>query len=287
MLNMKDRRDAAWLKDWVATDWSTRYTGNTAVQNGLTTHFERLLKQPFIYPLNDQLVAQARQVLRSESLATVVYRMLREQARNLPDYRFSQHLGPQGSLFIGTEYVIPGFYTQSGYQQYFSVQGSALVTDILRDNWVLGEGAGISDMDLRRLMVELEQLYFRDYANYWSEAVGQVALPPISDAGEGAEQLAGLTSANSPVLALLTEVRENTRFQAAADPVDEAGDAADALAGQKGKLGKVGKLASAVADKASALNVAKNLPDTAKKSLQRRFEPLHRLLDDNNGPAAD
>lgn len=287
MLNMKDRRDAAWLKDWVAADWSQRYTGNTAVQNGLNTHLERLLQQPFIYPLNEQLVAQARQILRSESLATVVYRMLREQARNLPDYRFSQHLGPQGSLFIGTEYVIPGFYTQTGYQQYFSVQGASLVTDILRDNWVLGEGAGISDMDLRRLMVELEQLYFRDYANYWSEAVGQVALPPISDAGEGAEQLAGLTSANSPVLALLTEVRENTRFPAAADPVDEAGDAADALAGQKGKLGKVGKLAAAAADKASALNVAKNLPDTAKKSLQRRFEPLHKLLDDNNGPAAD
>ncbi|CAI8922978.1 MULTISPECIES: type VI secretion system membrane subunit TssM [Pseudomonas] len=287
MLNMKDRRDAAWLKDWIAADWSQRYTGNTAVQNGLNTHLERLLQQPFIYPLNEQLVAQARQILRSESLATVVYRMLREQARNLPDYRFSQHLGPQGSLFIGTEYVIPGFYTQTGYQQYFSVQGASLVTDILRDNWVLGEGAGISDMDLRRLMVELEQLYFRDYANYWSEAVGQVALPPISDAGEGAEQLAGLTSANSPVLALLTEVRENTRFPAAADPVDEAGDAADALAGQKGKLGKVGKLAAAAADKASALNVAKNLPDTAKKSLQRRFEPLHKLLDDNNGPAAD
>ncbi|MBL0798204.1 MULTISPECIES: type VI secretion system membrane subunit TssM [unclassified Pseudomonas] len=287
MLNMKDRRDAAWLKDWIAADWSQRYTGNTAVQNGLNTHLERLLQQPFIYPLNEQLVTQARQVLRSESLATVVYRMLREQARNLPDYRFSQHLGPQGSLFIGTEYVIPGFYTQTGYQQYFSVQGASLVTDILRDNWVLGEGAGISDMDLRRLMVELEQLYFRDYANYWSEAVGQVALPPISDAGEGAEQLAGLTSANSPVLALLTEVRENTRFPAAPEPVDEAGDAADALAGQKGKLGKVGKLASAVADKASAMNVAKNLPDTAKKSLQRRFEPLHKLLDDNNGPAAD
>lgn len=287
MLNMKDRRDAAWLKDWIAADWSQRYTGNTAVQNGLNTHLERLLQQPFIYPLNEQLVAQARQILRSESLATVVYRMLREQARNLPDYRFSQHLGPQGSLFIGTEYVIPGFYTQTGYQQYFSVQGASLVTDILRDNWVLGEGAGISDMDLRRLMVELEQLYFRDYANYWSEAVGQVALPPISDAGEGAEQLAGLTSANSPVLALLTEVRENTRFPAAPEPVDEAGDAADALAGQKGKLGKVGKLAAAAADKASALNVAKNLPDTAKKSLQRRFEPLHKLLDDNNGPAAD
>ncbi|MBO5392453.1 MAG: type VI secretion system membrane subunit TssM, partial [Pseudomonas sp.] len=176
MLNIKERRDAPWLKDWVATQWSQGYTGNTAVQNGLNRHFERLLKQPFIYPLNDQLVAQARQVLRSESLANVVYRMLREQARSLPDYRFSQHLGPQGSLFVGTDYVIPGFYTQQGYQQYFSVQGSMLVTDILSDNWVLGESSGISAMDLRRLLVELEQLYFRDYANYWGEAVGRIAL---------------------------------------------------------------------------------------------------------------
>ncbi|SEF01461.1 type VI secretion system membrane subunit TssM [Pseudomonas migulae] len=287
MLNMKDRRDGPWLKDWVATEWSQRYAGNTAVQNGLNTHFERLLKQPFIYPLNDQLVAQARQVLRSESLANVVYRMLREQARNLPEYRLSQHLGPQGALFVGTDYVIPGFYTQQGYQQYFSVQGSALVTDILRDNWVLGEGSGISGMDLRRLMVELEQLYFRDYANFWSEAVGQVALPPISDFSEGAEQLAGLTSANSPVLQLLVEVRDNTRFPAEAEAVDQAADAAAALGEQKGKLGKLGKLASAAADKASDMAATKNLPDTAKKSLQRRFEPLHRLLDDNNGPAAD
>jgi len=279
MLNIKDRRDGPWLKDWVATQWSQRYAGNTAVQNGLNTHFERLLQQPFIYPLNDQLVAQARQVLRSESLANVVYRMLREQARNLPDYRLSQHLGPQGSLFVGTDYVIPGFYTQQGYQQYFSVQGSALVTDILRDNWVLGEGSGISGMDLRRLMVELEQLYFRDYANFWSEAVGQVALSPINDAGEGAEQLAGLTSANSPVLQLLVEVRENTRFRVVADSADEAVDAAEKLGG------KLGKLAAAAADKAAGMT--KNLPDTSKKSLQRRFEPLHRLLDDNNGPAAD
>ena len=283
MLNMQERRDASWLKDWVAAEWSRRYTGNTAVQNGLNTHFERLLKQPFLYPLNDQLVAQARQVLRSESLANVVYRMLREQARSLPEYRLSQHLGPQGSLFVGTDYVIPGFYTQKGYQQYFSVQGSMLVTDILSDNWVLGEGAGISGMDLRRLLVELEQLYFRDYANFWSEAVGQVALPTINNFADGAAQLAGLTSASSPILQLLVEVRENTRFPVVADTTDDAADATAELAGKGGKLGK---LAVAAAGKASDA-LAKKLPDTAKKSLQSRFEPLHRLLDDNGGPAAD
>lgn len=283
MLNMKDRRDVQWLKDWVAADWSQRYIGNTAVQNGLNGHFERLLKQPFVYPLNEQLVAQARQILRSESLANVVYRMLREQARTLPEYRLDQHLGPQGSLFFGANYVIPGFYTQQGYQQYFAVQGSMLVTDILRDNWVLGEGSDLSVMDMRRLMVELEQLYFRDYANYWSEALGQIGLLAANDFAEGAEQLAGLTSANSPILQLLVEVRENTRFPTIADAAEGAAEAAGQLAEQNGKLGK---LANAVADKASD-SVAKNLPDTSRKSLQSRFEPLHRLLDDNNGPTAD
>ncbi len=283
MLNMKDHRDAPWLKEWVATEWSQRYTGNTAVQNGLNSHFERLLKQPFIYPLNDQLVARARQVLRSESLANVVYRMLREQARNLPEYRLSQHIGPQGSLFVGTDYVIPGFYTQQGYQQYFSVQGSMLVTDILSDNWVLGEGSSISGMDLRRLMVELEQLYFRDYANYWGEAVGRIALPAINDFSDGADQLAGLTSANSPILQLLVEVRENTRFPMVADTADDAVDAAGKPADKGGKLGK---LAVTGAGKAADALV-KKLPDTAKKSLQSRFEPLHRLLDNDNGPTAD
>ena len=283
MLNMTDRRDAPWLKDWVASEWSRHYSGNSTLQNGLNNHFERLLKQPFIYPLNDQLVAQARQVMRSESLVNVVYRMLREQARNLPEYRLGQHLGPQGPKLVGTDYVIPGFYTRQGYQQYFSVQGSILVTDILRDNWVLGEGPGISDMDLRRLMVELEQLYFRDYANYWGEAVGRVALPVISDFGEGAELLAGLTSADSPVLKLLVEVRENTRFPVIADLADDVADTAGKLADKGGKLEK---LAVAAAGKASE-TLVKKLPDTAKKSLQNRFESLHRLLDDNNGPTAE
>lgn len=281
MLNMQDRRDEQWLKDWVAVEWAQRYSGNAAVQNGLNSHFQRLLKQSFSYPLNDHLVTQAREILRSESLGNVVYRMLREQARNLPQYRLDQHLGPQSSLFAGTDYVIPGFYTQEGYQRYFSVQGSMLVTDLLRDNWVLGEGADLSVMDMRRLMVELEQLYFRDYANYWSEAVGQVGLLVAGDFGEGAEQLAGLTSASSPIVQLLIEVRENTRFPAVTETVEDAAGAAAQLGG-----GKLAKLAAAGANKASG-ELAKALPDTARKSLQSRFEPLHRLLDDNGTPTAD
>lgn len=282
MLNLQQRRDPNWLQEWVAADWSRRYTGNSTVQNGLNQHFERLLQQPFSYPLNDRLVAQARQVLRSESLADVIYRVLREQARSLPDYRLSQNLGPQGSLLVGADYVIPGFYTQQGYQQYFSIKGASLVSEILHDNWVLGEGSDISGMDLRQLMVKLEQLYFRDYANHWGEAVGRVVLEPITDAAEGADQVAGLTSANSPIVQLLVEVRENTRFPVLAEPSDELAETAGKAVGG----GALGKVAVAAAGKAQDA-LLKKLPDTAKKTLQSRFEPLHRLLDDNNAPTAD
>ncbi|WP_409295368.1 type VI secretion system membrane subunit TssM [Pseudomonas sp. KCJK8670] len=290
MLGDPERRDQDWLQDWAAAGWSQRYSGNTAAQEALNAHFGRLLQQPFALPLNDALVAQARQVLRAESLASVVYRVLREQARSLPEYRLSQQLGPQASQFVGVDYAIPGFYTSQGYQQYFSVQGANLVNDILRDNWVLGEGPGISDMDMRRLMVALEQLYFRDYANYWGEAINQVGLIPFSDAGEGADQLSALTAANSPLLLLLTEVRENTRFPTLPETSDEGEQAAEAAAGKAAakKLGKNGTaVAGAVAGKARDALAKRPLPDTARMALQRRFEPLHRLLDDNNGPGPD
>lgn len=222
-------------------------------------------------------------MLRSESLADVVYRMLRDQARSLPDYRFSQRLGPQAALFSGSDYSIPGFYTQSGYQKFFVAQGSGLVREILRDNWVLGEGGGLSVKDVGRLMVEMEQLYFRDYANYWSEAIAQLSLEPIAGASQGSVLLSGLSAANSPLLQLLVEIRDNTRFAGATDTAIEAAETAE---GANGKLGNAARLTSIAADQAQVA-LAKNLPDTARKTLERRFAPLHRLLDDNAGASAE
>ncbi|MDH1263858.1 type VI secretion system membrane subunit TssM [Pseudomonas sp. GD03944] len=287
MLNLEERRDAGFLKDWVAADWSLRYAGNSPAQHGLNTHFARLLDESFApYALNAQLVSQARQVLRSESLANVVYRMLREQARSLPEYRLSQKLGPQAALVVGSDYTIPGFYTQNGYNKTFTAQGASLVRDILRDNWVLGEGETLSAGDLSRLMVELEQLYFRDYGNYWGEAIAQLTLEPIDSTGRGAMMISGLTAANSPLLQLLVEIRDNTRFKGLAEAADEAGAAAEALEGTKGKLGQAAKLATAAAEQAQKA-LAQNAPDTARRTLERRFETLHKLLDDNGGAGVE
>ncbi|AAO56059.1 type VI secretion system membrane subunit TssM [Pseudomonas syringae group genomosp. 3] len=282
MLIQREHRLPSALETWATADWSIRYAGHAQAQRELNQHFKRLLALPFVYPANDALVAQARQVLRNESLATVVYRVLREKARVLPDYSLAHHTGPQEAVLAGADYRIPGLYTRQGYERYFVTHGTGLVTEIMRDNWVLGEGAPFSVTQLRALMVELEKLYFRDYADHWAEAIGRVSLHPFEGPAQGAVQMAGLAAAHSPLLRLLTEVRDNTRFPMLADSLDAAKT-------------QVGKTVStpAVLDQAVALgeqlqqSAASSLPETAKKSLQRRFDALHRLLDEESGPSAD
>lgn len=265
MLNLRERRDSGWLADRLASLWSARYAGDPSVQNRLNQHLARLLAQPFVVPLNDELVTQARQQLRGESLADVVYRVLREQSRNLEPYRLAE-----GRVFGARDQSIPGFYTKR-YLRYFEAQGPRLVNAIAQDNWVLGESADLSAMDLRRLMVVLEQRYFSEYAQVWSDALAHIGLQDIDSLRQGTDLLASLTSAQSPLVLLLQQVRENTRLL-------PAHDLADKVAAQAGELGTL--VQTAVASVPVPV-------DPARRALQRRFEPLHHVLDEQQNPGVE
>lgn len=241
MLTLRDRREHRWLAERIAQAWATRYAGAAAVQERLNAHVARLLALPFAAPLNDALVAQARQVLRGESLADVVYRVLREQARDLEPLRLAE-----GAALVAAGPPIPGFYTKR-FLQYLEAQGPRLVNAIAQDNWVLGESADLSALELRRLILALEQRYFSEYAEVWSSALGQLRRVPSDDLKQDAAGLASLTSARSPLVLLLQQVRENTLL-------------------------------------AGPLPLAEDSP---RRTLQRRFEPLHQLLDEQQNPGAE
>tara|TARA_R110000751_G_scaffold69554_4_gene141195 strand:+ start:6488 stop:10009 length:3522 start_codon:yes stop_codon:yes gene_type:complete len=278
MLNIEERRDPAYLQDWMADEWSLRYANNNAVQSSLGDHFERLLDSNFAaYPLNTRLVADARQQLRGESLASVIYRMLREQARRLPEYRMDQHMGPQALLLTARSNSIPGFYTKSGYEQMFLAQGADLVRNMLKDNWVLGNSEALSPRDLARLSKEMEALYFQDYADQWINAIAKLQLEPLGATGAGAEKLSGLAAANSPITRLLQEVRENTLFTPPEIPEipDEVGNIGNSRRARQ--LQKVAELGVEAA--------ADQITQTAgQAALQQRFSNLHQLLDADGNP---
>lgn len=264
MLNLRDRRDTAWLAEYVAGQWPAGNAGDTSAHQRLSEHLMRLLEQPFEVALNDESVAQARQALRGESLAEVVYRALRDQARNLEPH----HLAA-GPTFSRGESAVPGFYTKK-YVEYFERQGPQLVNAIAQDNWVLGEATDLSVMALRKLMLELEQRYFSEYADAWSEALGRLRLVESDSLRQSAQQLASLASSQSGVLQVLQQVRENTRLV----PASQRFEAVSQHAGVLGTAA-TGVLNSVVP------------ADTARRALQRRFEPLHQLLDDEQNPAGE
>ncbi|RMT86767.1 hypothetical protein ALP39_01169 [Pseudomonas marginalis pv. marginalis] len=265
MLNLRERRDTTWLAQHMAGHWSTRYAGEASTQSRLNEHLSRMLEQPFQAPLNTELVAQARQALRGESLADVVYRVLRDQARSLEPHRLAE-----GPGLSAVDQPIPGFYTKR-YVHYFEKHGPRLVNAIAQDNWVLGEAGDLSAMDLRQLMLELEQRYFSEYADAWSQALGRISLQRSDSLRQHADGLAGLASAQSPLVQLLQQVRENTRLPAAGDRLQAVGEAVQEAA-------------------SSVLTTQLSVPaasDSARRALQRRFEPLHQLLDAEQNPGAE
>lgn len=287
MLNREERREPFYLQEWMARKWSLLYRGDSDTQNGLNSHFARLLSEPFTaYKLDHQLVADARQELRHESLASVAYRMLRDQAASLPQYRLSQRLGPHASRLTSNDNSIPGLFTRQGYERTFIAEGGELVRKILQDNWVLGDSERLSPSDLGQLMVEMEQMYFQDYASYWSEALALLHLEPLASTALGATQLGNLTAANSPLLLLLSEVRDNTLLSGMPDTEVSARELTDAAQAAGLRVSSSSRLAAAAAEQAQSA-MADSLPDTARKNLARQFESLHRLLDIQGAPGTE
>lgn len=278
MLDDLSRRDNVFLTARITADWRAGYAATPGDQQKLGNHLSRLFEQPVRIELDPGLIEQARQTLRNTPVAELTYQTLKEKARNLPDYHLNRQVDPYGALFGDGGHGIPGFYTKKNYQRYFLAQAMSLVQKSLLDDWVIGAENVRDVSDTQALMVELEQLYMRDYADHWSQAIGGIQLVPLDSAIEGAQQAALLTAANSPLLKLLVEIRENTRFSTpkAALDASSATDQSSALANAATELAEQAK--SALLDQ---------LPDNAKIALQRRFEPIHQLLDEDNNPALE
>lgn len=278
MLDDLSHRDNAFLTARITADWRAGYAATPGDQQKLGNHLSRLFEQPARIALDPGLIEQARQTLRNTPVAELTYQTLKEKTRNLPDYHLNRQVDPYGALFGDSGHGIPGFYTKKNYQRYFLAQAMSLVQESLLDDWVMGAENVRDVSDTQALMVELEQLYMRDYADHWSQAIGGMQVVPLDSAIEGAQQAALLTAANSPLLKLLVEIRENTRFSTPKAALDalSATDQSSALANATTGLAEQAK--SALLDQ---------LPDNAKIALQRRFEPIHQLLDEDNNPALE
>lgn len=297
MLNYVNHRDKKYLAEVMSDNWATVYPANTELQTDLNNHFNRLLALQFIYPLDNELVAQARRILSNEPIANLVYNAMKEQAKILPPYTLADHTGSQGYLISGADYKIPGFFTKQGYQQYFLLNGSKFITTTLKNNWVLGDANTLSPAELQKLMAQIEQLYFIDYTDQWSTAISKLRVANVNTFSESDTQLTGLTAANSPFLLLLGEIKEHTKLPGIVPDAEDdvKPEAKKSTTSTNGTAKQVVKAAAKDATKTAAKGAIKGakslaagaVPEGGKKRMQQMFTPYHRLLLDDGSPSAD
>jgi type VI secretion system protein ImpL len=273
--------DAAFLSRQITLDWRLRYGPPPADQARLAQHLSNLLKHPVHASLDQKLIERARNALRTAPVAELAYQALKEQTRTLPEYRLDQYVDPQGILFSGTDYTIPGLYTKASYQRYFLTEGIPVIREQLRDNWVLGDEHSLDVADVPATMIALEQLYLRDYADYWAQALSAVTPVPVDRTSQVAEFSARLTAADSPLLKLLAEVRKNTLLLPPRAPSDTESEKPETASGPSGDGGKLAEIAEKVIPKPAYV-----LPENARMAVQLRFAPLHQLLDEQGNPGA-
>jgi type VI secretion system protein ImpL len=270
MLDDVQHRDVDFLTALITHQWREGYAGTPADQQKLGSHLSRLFHKPVRIRLDEALIEQARQALRNTPVAELAYQALKDKARNLPDYHLNRQADPYSAVFSAGEQAIPGLYTKKNYQRYFLAQGIALVQESLREDWVMGLERQLEIGSLKTLMVELEQLYLRDYADHWSQAIGQLARVPLDTMAQGAEQAALLTAANSPLIKVLVQVRENTRFEA---PEVDGDEQTQPPASKPSTLARMALL--------------EPLPNNGRIALQRRFAAFHQLLNEDNTPTLE
>ena len=246
MLGSDEHYDAAAIQLWVGRDWQRSLPRETTTeqQESLLRHLAALLEQrptPLPLDLDGALIADARAILGSASLADRVYDRLKSEGvgRDIPDFTISNAAGDFAKLVFvrrsgqALNQGVPALYTYDGYHRGFAKAIARLVGSIDADSWVLGPGAELkpgSDA-ARQLFAQVRERYLRDYVAQWQGILDDLDLVSVSDLQHAAEVARILADpADSPLRRLLLAVATQTELDRAPanQPAPEAkADVAD------------------------------------------------------------
>jgi len=298
MLSGAGRFDADAVKLWTHTDWNRSHSTTTLEQRKqLDGHLDALLGDRVVispFPLNQALVASAREILNQQPPAHRTYSRIK--ARLLgpepPEFTIASVAGAEApnvlvraskqALNVG----IPGLYSVRGYPLFQKELAMALADIGTEDAWVLGRSSALSKPTLPNPAEILQQsqqitrLYLTEYARVWQDYLNDVRLIPRVGLTDTIQVTRILASADSPLL-LLTRAaaRETTLIRtdsSSSTRVDQAMD----------KLGRLKQeMTSAAALSMGGANAPSGLDDKMEMMVQGPFAPLHAVAKGAPGTA--
>jgi type VI secretion system protein ImpL len=289
--------DADALKLWVRTDWDRTLPTTTVEQRKqLDEHLDALTRDRVVispFPMNQELVKNAREVLNQQPPANRTYSRIK--ARLLgpqpPEFTIASVAGLEAPnvlvraskqpLNVG----IPGLYTTRGYPLFQKELASAMADMGLEDAWVLGRISPTSKavvpnpVEVLQQSQQITRLYLTDYAKVWQEYLNDVRLIGRNSLGETIAVTRLLASVESPLLLLVRAAAKETTLiradgTAGGTRVDQA-------------LDKIGRLKQEMTAAAGLAGGTANpgLDDRIEMIVQGPFSALHAVTKGAPGTA--
>ena len=288
MLGGAGRFDADALKLWIRSDWDRSQPTTTLEQRKqLDEHLDALMRERVVispFPLNQELVKSAREVLNQQPPAHRTYSRIK--ARLLgpepPEFTIASVAGAEAPnvlvraskqpLNVG----IPGLYSVRGYPLFQKELAVALADIGLEDAWVLGRTTASSRPgvpnpgELLQQSQQITRLYLTEYARVWQDYLNDVRLIPRAGLTETIQVTRVLASVDSPLL-LLTRAaaRETTLIRVDAGSSTRVDQALDKLGRLKQEMTSAAALGMGSA--------ASSQDDKIEMMVQGPFAPLHAI----------
>jgi type VI secretion system protein ImpL len=285
--------DPEYLQRWVSVD-ARRYLlpdADTATLTQMDTHLaalfnkDRIVTSPF--PINDQLVTNARKKLETLTTTQRVYSRLRarlESADNMPEFNLLDVAGPQAENVFTRRSKLPlnrginGLFTYQGYWDVFDKEVGKVTTKMLDDEtWVLGLPSKtvktqMDELAHGKLVREVRMAYLRDYADIWDQYLSDIQLIPSNSLQTSIQRVRVLSAPDSPLrLFLKAVVKETTLLQE-----NRNGDQRTMLDRAKQRLKNTKNEIERVVGPVTAGAIPLN--QRLEHIVDDRFEPLRRLV---------
>jgi type VI secretion system protein ImpL len=298
MLGGAGRFDAEAMKAWIHADWDQSNVATTLDQRKqLDTHLDALMRDRVVispFPLNQELVKNAREILNQQPPANRTYSRIR--ARLLgpepPEFTIASVAGVDAPNVLSRASKQPlnagiaGLFTLKGYPLFQKELAAALADIGQEDAWVLGrttstsKSAVLNPGEVMQESQQITRLYLTEYARLWQDYLNDVRLIPRNNLAETIQVTRALASADSPLL-LLTRAaaRETTLIRtdtSSSTRVDQAIDRLDRLKQEVTRAAGIG---------VGGPSGNTGLDNKIEMIVQGPFTPLHTITRGSPGTA--
>lgn len=180
------------------------------------------IAEPKLLMVRGNLVAGARQQLYSVTDANNLYAQLRASGETaLPALSLSQLIHGDGANLLVSNQVLPKIYTAQGWHDYMKNAITEIARSASQGDWVIDApltdlaNADVNQIALintaveKRLIKELRQLYFHDYAQHWFDFLASIQISFLGSLDDAVSQFNLLANETGPLAQLIKIAADN------------------------------------------------------------------------------